>query len=263
MAKKRSPQERAVEVFSEDEYLKQILEGMPADKRDTILAKVGGYMLKQDEFNRLANETREEREAVAAHKQNLDLWWEENRALITEADQYKAELEKLKGQGNRPEGDDPPASPPPGLTKEQLEHLLEQKLAERQNLIESRGLTSIAALNKLSFEHFQKFGEPLDLNALYAAASKHKLPPDVAYYEVFAKEQLEDAEKKKKEEEFELLKAKAREEVLREVSANPHLPYAAPSTEPGVLSGLNDKNKYGVQAAVEEYVRMQHPGPAR
>lgn len=261
MAKKTlAPKERAQEVLTNDEYLKTLLDGMPADKKDTILEKLGGYMLKQDEFNRLANQT-------SAHKERLDVWYAENQAAIAEGLEAKAELERLQAERSTkpPAGDDddeisrtmkreaPPA--PSGLTKEQVE----QMLAERQALIEQRGLYTIGNVYELGLDHFKRFGEKLDITGLYETARKNQVDLNTAY-QIFAKDKIDEANEAAEKQKFEVLKAKAREEALRELSQNPNLPYIPPTTEPGVLSGLKDGNKgHGVQAAVEEFYRM-HSG---
>lgn len=260
MAKKTlAPRERAQEVLTNDEYLKTLLDGMPADKKDTILEKLGGYMLKQDEFNRLANQT-------TAHRERLDVWYAENQAAIAEGLEAKAELERLKAEGTQagkpPAGDDEDEitktmkkDPPSGLTKDEVERML----AERQALIEQRGLYTIGNVYELGLDHFKRFGEKLDITGLYETARKNQVDLNTAY-QIFAKDKIDEANEAAEKQKFEMLKAKAREEALRELSQNPNLPYIPPTTEPGVLSGLKDGNKqHGVQAAVEEFYRM-HSG---
>ncbi|KKN08611.1 hypothetical protein LCGC14_1054910 [marine sediment metagenome] len=255
-----------------EQFLKDVLALIPEDKRtvvqealgaEDLVEKIGdpivGYETKSEEAIAKAVQ---DGVAVGKYKQNLDTWYGKTLPQIERGEAALVELEKLKAQPPDPNADppDPSASPPPppGLTKDDVSKQVGDMLAAS----ERGAVGAIAYFNKLSMEHFQQFGETLDVAVLLqeAEAAGQRVP---AFYAQKFAQKFADLHTKAEKEKEDVVRKDEREKVTKELQKSTgHGAYPLPGTlseEPTTLGGLKGNGKdapdpgFGVQAAVNEF----------
>ncbi len=218
---------------------------------DAGLTALGNGVLRREDHSRLMNETAAEKAAAAAAKTQYDTlygqnkdWWETHQADLEELDRLKAGLK--------------PGEVKPGEVKEP-KYLTAEEYAKQQAEVERGAVGFIAETNALMLQHFQQFGEVLDINALLADrriqqlglrgvyADKHKAQLDakIAEKSAAAEQKIRDDERAK---------------VLAERGSQHH-PYPVRGNEPSTLDGLqapaDQRPKVAtVDDMAAEYVRL-------
>lgn len=151
LAKISSPEKRAqVEAVLRD-----------PEAKDAVTL-VGDSVLARSDYSRHMDDLKAKETATQAKLDELNVWFEANKAALQEYVVIKPEYDELKAKGGTPPGTPPatpPATPPVDPRK-----VVEEVLAE-----EGRGYVNLSAyIAGLSVRHLHMFGEPLDPMELVA-----------------------------------------------------------------------------------------------
>lgn len=164
---------------------------------------------RQDEFSRSMDQVR-------AKETELTKWYNEQAVPAYQAN--LTGLQKLqeyeKRFGTLDEGEKPDSVPKDVLTRKEYEELNAQRDKAYINLNKT--------LSKITIDHFQKFGEPVDLNALEKLALDSGLPLESAY-DKFIQPKVEE----RREADLKVRIQKEREEAAREALSKFKLPVDA------------------------------------
>jgi len=200
------------------EQQEAVLQAMENEKFRTTVSN--GYK-RHDEYSR-------EMDAIRAEKERLKNWYEKEELpkyqLYTQSAEELRRYKDLYGDlqddpqglnngrnGNRGGGD----RGSPGLTKEELDRYVEEKLKQRDGAYV--GLTKTAV--KISADYMRRFNDTLDVDAVEKLAIEKGLPLDQAYKEFVAPKEQAALEARHKEE---IEKAKA--EAIRDFQSRLKLP---------------------------------------
>lgn len=252
------------------EYLKQVLALIPEAQRtavqealsaDASVEALGSPFVEAESAAevRIAEATKVKNETLA-YKQNLDKWYADTQGTFGK---QQAELEaKLKAAAANPNPDPEgtPKLPANLVTKEDLT----KQVADMIAASERGGMGAIAYFATLGVNHFQKFGEALDVNQLVANATQAgKTVP--AYYQEMIAPRLAEMDKKSALEQEAKIRKDEREKVQAELrKQDGHRAYPLPGSgteDPSTLGGLTKSNgkdanpEFGVKAALDEYYR--------
>jgi len=203
---------------------------------DSALARAD-YSREMDAIKAKAEELQAEQDRInSVHETQID-WWTKNNAALEE---WKV----LKAGGKPPEKkDDPP--PATGMTKEDLEKLLNERDAGYASVL---GLTTT-----LSGRHFKDFGEVLDGNELITYAQKNRLSLPDAYAAKFADKIKAKAEAEDKARIDKLVAEGIAEEKKKFISQ----PFPLRNQEPSALDVLEQKDKPALPDPAEFYQQLQ------
>lgn len=245
------------------EVLTSVLQLIPEAQRGTIQETLsdpaiqaavadllGDGVLRQQDYSRAMNELQEQQTAVKTWHESLKTWHAENAGKLQE-------YERLKAAGGRLDDDPPPTStklPDNVVTKDDFTKTLADRDAQWAGFF--------AVAQPLAFQHFQRFGEALDVNALMAEAQRTGKSFQAAYETHYAEKiqayQVQQTQKAEAD-----LRAKIEAEVKAKYSgqASPY-PIGVPSTDPSVVDALGFGAKpngtpedFTVEAAAREYMQ--------
>lgn len=194
------------------------------------LVMLGSNALRQDEFSRFMNVTKQEKETY--YKQ-VDDWWKQKRGdlatLSDEKDRLARENQELRTRGGRRDDDDDDGagdggSGSAGLTEEQLDAWLKKRglvttdvLNNSMQQFQSTAIPMVAYLTTLGHRHHAEFGEVLDQNELIKFCQERNVQIDRGGYESYVadmrKVKLEAARTK----ELEDAKEEGRQQALQEM----------------------------------------------
>lgn len=263
MAKKSAKDEGA-------KFIEGILAKIPEDKRaaakealmgEAIVEEVGSHVLRQSDYDRMADETAKAK-ALFEQKYNENLkWYEQKAGALQETDALRAkiaELEKTRAAGTSDDGENPVEA---ALKKIDLKQYVTRTDAEKAmaEALARRDLQYVdftTTMTELATEHLLNFKEKLDTKALFKLASEKQLTLPAAYAELSAdkREAKQAAEAKAREEELE---KRIREKVMLENSGRG--PYPTPDNNSGyagdTLAGLKEGKTDYVAAAVQDYYK--------
>lgn len=194
------------------------------------IATLGNHVLRQDDYSRQANELTAQRTAAQTAEQEAKALYEQNKAWWDQKQRDLQELDQLRQKVARGTAD--PADPAdPANPKLVTVEDLAKTLADTE-----RGAVAFFNdLNRLSLEHFQRFGEVLNTDALLQDKRVQQLGLRGVYAEQH-KTQLEEraaAERKAAEDK---IRADERTKVLAE-SASRFIPQTGRG-EPSTLDAL-------------------------
>lgn len=180
-----------------------------ASAPEAVLQEIGTGVLRHDEFSREMDRLRDENTVLTKWREDLTTWHTTERGKL-EADRAALEADPAR-RGN------PPPAPAPGADVK----LVEDKL---NNLATVAPLV-MAEMTELQMEHFQRFGERLDVTALVQHPDAAKTGLRGAYQTVFKDRLAANAKAAADAQEAELRK-KIRAEVTEELrNTNQQLPY--------------------------------------
>ena len=187
------------------------------------LMTLGNNVLRQDEFSRSMNELAGQRTATeteaakarALYDSNKE-WWDAKQAEMAELDALRAQV------AGKPAGTPDPTKPEP-------KYLTAEDLAQTE-----RGAVAfIAEANRLTMQHFQQFGEILDINALLGDKRVQQIGLVGVYAEKF-KPQLDAKAAERAAAAEEKIRADERQKIAT-ASASQHHPYPVRGNEPSTL----------------------------
>lgn len=230
-----------------------------AEAKDAVTV-IGDSTLARSDYSRQMDDLRAEKETIAAHQEQLNAWFTNNKGALEEYVRIKPEYDTLKT--NSPNAAVPQPKPPVAYDPEEVKRIA----------LEAIGGTGADYVQLTAFmldragEHQQRFGEPLRMQEL---TSHPKLGKQIVGQPAGRIFSLEDAYKEKYGEQL-AARAKADDdkrietEVQRrlgeERSKHGNHPFPLRS-EASVLDILNDANNktsnYTVDTAVAEYDRLQ------
>lgn len=246
-ATKKSKKDRGAEVWSANDFLKNLLEQIPAEQRDSVLEHIGEHVLRHDEFSRLSDEARATQEAAARLQQEAATAKEQYTAAYGEVLQHKTKLDKWKEEqeaafaGAAPKEIDTTRF----VSKDDLARIVAEQRAAAQG--ESLALTS--AVTSIAVRHMKEYGDALDTDALIKHAQTKGLNLATAYADMTAAQREARDEKLAAEKE-----QKLRETIEREVRSKlgPAALYPV-SSESSALAGLVPANaaKFGIDAGAK------------
>jgi len=213
--------------------------GVPKDKMDAILEALGDDTVQKafkegfvetpthhSEFDRFKGEQTRAREAAEQEASRLKEWYSKEAQPAYE--QVKAnwnalqEYQRLYGPIETP-GQQRAAAAAVGLTKEQVDEMVKAE----QNQMAARTVGLVKDVAYVTTDYLQRFKEPVDLDALEAAALKSGLPLRQAY-----KEFISDKVEAQRTVEFEAKLKAAREEGARDALSKHKLPVDSKPSEP-------------------------------
>ena len=197
---------------------------------ETGIATLGNHVLRQDDYSRSMNDLTAQRtaaeraaaDATALYEQNK-AWWDQKQKDLQELDQLRQRVAAGNGTGTGTGTDTEPKL----VTAEDLAKTLADT--------ERGAVAFFNDLNRLSLEHFQRFGEVLNTDALLQDKRVQQLGLRGVYAEQH-KTQLEEraaAERKAAEDK---IRADERTKVLAE-SASRFIPQTGRG-EPSTLDAL-------------------------
>ena len=215
-----------------------------------VVAAIGDGTLAQTEFSRLTNELAEQRTALDTLEQQIT----DRDAALTKYHQdltewYASNKELLEAGKKAKVTPTPPPTPPVGLTAEQLD--------ERIRIEQAGFLGFQRDQNQLEREHFGRFTEILDLDALL----RHPAIKDVGLkgvYDLVYKDRLTEHAAAAQKAHDDKLRA---EGAQAERERNAQMPYVTP-TGAGSGSPLDGLSGGGAQdslvdQASQHYARLQ------
>lgn len=238
-------------------YLEKLLSHVPEEQRATVLEALsseavqeaaGEDVLRQEDYSREMNTTVAEKQAAAQERiqaarlqQQLNDWYQENKAAL---DEY-VEMKK------RGVDDNENPAPKIDMSKYVDKDLMERTIAAQLNQFGQGALQVAALLPRLALRHYKDFNEELDTDALIQHSRNSRIPLDKGAYEDFIKDKLET----KREADINKRIKDAREEGRSAALRESNIPYPVGGEEPSTMSPLfesaKDNGKYGVNAALE------------
>jgi hypothetical protein len=261
------------------EFLKGILDKIPEEKRqaieealkaDEIVDHIGDGALRQSDYSRAMDETREQQKVAEAEKakytelyDNNVQWLTDQKAGIVDMqsrlkdrDDELARLRKAGDDGDFGE-DTPPIDVSKFVSKAEFDAAVDKRVAG----LERDAMTIIPLLNQISLRHFKTYGEVLDGQELFKHAQTVGLPLAQAYEDM-----TKDLAAKQQTDEIEAKLEAARKEGFNEAMAKARegggLPYPVTNNEPTTMDGLGKEGEFGVEAALDEYYASQKPPSA-
>lgn len=237
------------------------------------LEALGKLALRQDDYSRSMNELGTQRTALAAKEAEvaawhgeLQSWFDQKNADLTELETLRQKIAKPNGNPNPNPGNPNPnpgapnpdsAAPAPNanfLTKDAFDRALAET--------ERGAVAFFNDLNQLSLQHFQQFGEILDTQQLLTDKRVQQLGLRGVYADRF-KPQLDERAAKVRLEAEEKIRADERQKI-QAAQASQHHPYPIRGNEPSTLDALEQaRNPQGqparsktVDELVSEYARL-------
>lgn len=212
-----------------DTFLAGVLAHVPEGDRGKVEAAIqaleeGG--LRQSDYSRLAAEAKATQDRFEGlYSSNLE-WLETRKAGLEELDGLRLKVTELEKR--------------PAVGADLPKDLLTQKqLDERIGVLEREALGAMTEFNTLALQHYQQFGEVLDLNRLMADPRAQKIGLRGVYQDLFK----------------EPIKAKAdaaqatRDEAIREEGRVAERARLASSTHPYPVSGNEPSALDAIEAA--------------
>lgn len=192
------------------------------------LLALGNNVLRQDEFSRSMNELGSQRTALTTKEAEATALYESNKAWYEQKQAELQELEQLRAQVAGNGGGNPNPNPKPAEPK----YLTAEDLAATE-----RGAVAfIAEANALTLQHFQQFGEILDIQTLLADKRVQQVGLRGIYAEKH-KAQLDARAEKLKQEAEDKIRLDERTKVLAS-QASQHHPYPVSGNEPSTLDAF-------------------------
>ena len=239
---------------------------LPKEQQDTLnalmgneefVATIGEHGLMREDYSRLADAAKLEAEkAKSLYDQNL-AWREERITTLAKADEAISTLEKMKAAGVKIDGDGTTTtttpSAPSGLTKEEVEKLIQGKVTAT----ELQGISFMSTLTDIGLGHFAEFKEKLNTKEVIKLAQEKGLTLEGAYDSLVVDRRKaraeEDIQRRLKEAE-----QKGFESAMTKASSAPYpigggTPGGAPTTLSGLKKDTTGKNDFGVDAAVAAF----------
>lgn len=231
-----------------------------AEAKDAVTV-IGDSTLARSDYSRQMDDLRAEKETIAAHQEQLNAWFTNNKGALEEYVRIKPEYDTLKTGTPNPSL---PLAKPAGPVYDPEE--------VKRIALEAIGGTGADYVQLTAFmldragEHQQRFGEPLRMQELTA---NPKLGKQIAGQPVGRVFSLEDAYKEKygeqlaaraKADDDKRIETEVQKRLAEERSKHENHPFPLRS-EASVLDILNDANNktsnYTVDTAVAEYDRLQ------
>lgn len=221
---------------------------------DAGLQKLGENVLRRDDHSREMNELGSARTALAAKEAEAQALYDSNKAWF---DQKQAELAELDQLRQRVAG----GQPTPPVKEPTTPDVMTKDLFEKAMADTERGAVAFMTdLNRLSLEHFQRFGEILDTETLLRNPKVQQVGLRGIYGEVF-KPRLDELAAKARQEAEDKIRLDERTKVLQ-AQASQHHPYPVRGNEPSTLDALERAADPARPAAktvddmVNEYARL-------
>lgn len=245
----RKPREAAEAVFGSHDYLKEVLNLIPDEKKDTVLSVLGERIMAKDDYSREKDDLVKKEAAVASYKETLDGWYGEKAQLLEEAERLKAE----KKQAAPVEGSAALKDLENYIKKDDLEKIV----ADRLRNSEETALNLFPRVMDLSVKHLHEYGKPLNPSEVIAHARKSNMTLENAYLDMTKEARdLKTAEAEKAK--LEKIRAEIRAEVVKE-QGHGVFPVAPDSGIEGALSGLASKDggdkSSRISSAVEDFYK--------
>lgn len=237
------------------EFFSQVAQHLPDDLRagfetfiqsgdqnaQQVLATIGDGTLRQDAFSREMDALRETKTALERWRDDLAAW-----ANAREAD-TAAPADPLA----TPRATAATAAPGTGVSKDDVLSLFNQEMGRREIYFAKY----VADATRLATQHFQQFGEVLDINQILAHPRLAELQLAGVYAELH-KDKIAAKSAAEQAKEREALKQTLREELLAEQGPGTKVPY--PIGEGGSpLDHLGgDAAQYTPEAAAAMYRQL-------
>ncbi len=219
-----------------DAYLAGVLAHVPETERGKAEAAIqaleeGG--LRQADYSRLAAEAKAAQDRFdALYASNLD-WLETRKAGLEELDTLRGEVTELR---KRPATADLPK-----------DVLTAKDLDTRIGTLEREALGAITEFNTLSLQHYQQFGEVLDLNKLMADKRVQQIGLRGVYQDLY-KEPIKAKADAAQAARDEAIREEGRKAERERIAGAQH-PYPVSGNEPSALDAI-EAARGGKQVAV-------------
>lgn len=210
-----------------DAFLASVLAHVPETDRakaDQALTALEEGGLRQADYSRLAAEAKAEKEKFdGLYTKNVE-WLEANKAALAEREALAAKLAELE------------AAPPPTKVDLPKDLITQKALTEVLNTMERGAVGFIAEANALTMQHYQQFGEILDMKALLADTRVNQIGIQGVYQDRF-KEQIKAKVDAAQATRDEALRVEG-ETRARAALAASHHPYPVVGNEPSALDAI-------------------------
>jgi hypothetical protein len=208
-------------------YLTGILAHVPEAERgkaETELQALEDGGLRQNDYSRLAAEAKAEKDRFDQLYQSNLAWLEERKEGLQELDTLRAKVADLEKR------------PATGAVELPKDVITEKVLGDRIDVLERQALGAITEFNTLSLQHYQNFGEVLDLNRLMSDKRVQQIGLRGVYQDLY-KDQIKaktDAAQAARDEAIREEGRKAERERL----AGAQHPYPVSGNEPSALDAI-------------------------
>jgi len=221
-----------------------------APEAEAALTELGARTLAQSDYSRMADELKEQQEAITADYERLNGWYAQQETKLKTFDQIAAENARLKGGVPPPKKDD---APPPSVG------LTEEDFTKRLNERERAAATYFNATNRMAIEHLQRFGEVLDLDALGKFSESKRINIFEGYQQQFA----DRLAAKAKEADDARVNKLVEDRLTEERRKQQEQPFPLRGQAPSVLDVLAEKDgpaKHTLDTATALYEQLQSAG---
>lgn len=225
------------------------------EAKDAVII-IGDGALARPDYSKAMNDLKAKETATQAKLDELNAWYEENKAALQEYVTIKPEYDDLKAKGPNPKPDpnpNPNPNPPTDPRK-----MVEEVLAE-----EGRSYVSLSAfIAGLSVKHLHMFGEPLDPMELVTNPKLGKPivgQPGRVYslQDAYNEKYGERVAAKAKEAEEKKFNDEVQKRLTEERAKLAGQPFPLRNEAPSVLDHIKDSAEHTLDTAVAEYDRLQ------
>lgn len=235
-------------------FMEEVASRMAPEKR-------GAFLAAQEDaaaFDALAEGVLRQQEFSRVLKANQD-WRAAQEAHLSEYAKIKPEFEKLKAQvAGAPPTPTPgtPPSTPPAFDPASLagKFVTPEAHAQAMGILAERLAGLTVTSQKLGWDHFARFGKPLDMDTFWKTVAERQAPPEQVYAEITAPLQKELDEKAFNE--------RVEQETAKRLAerAGTRTPHPGEFFEPGPVMDFTkdpDKEAVGVAAAVADWMQQR------
>lgn len=242
----KKPREVAETVFNSNDYLKEVMNLIPDEKKDTVLSVLGERIMAKDDYSRGMDEVSKRSQAVSSYKETLDSWYGEKAQLLEEAERLKAARPVAD-----PGGSDTLKALEGYIKKDEVEKFINERVRNS----EETGLALFPRTMDLAIKHLHEYGQPINPSDVIAFARKNNLSLENGYLEMTR----ETREQKAADQEKQRI-AKMREEIRAEVvKENGHgiFPVANEPGYEGALAGLKgaEDRSSRISSAIDDFYK--------
>lgn len=186
----------------------EVQEGfLKALEHEGFAGKLGEAVMRQSDYSRSQDALKKEREAFDSDKSQWKDWYTKS------LQQFEAQDAALKSY--RETYGDPPVNGKPLIDSPVSDFISKKDFDAWKQSYEANTISVIETANQVSFDHYKRFGEPLDMPAFKKFALESNLPLAVAY-ERFIAPKLTEREKMEREAAIKAAKEEGRKEALAE-----------------------------------------------
>jgi len=245
-------------------FMQSVLAALPEEKRaavlplfqgddvDGALELAGAGFMRQEDYSRQSNELGEKTKEVENHWNKLNTWHAGKKTDLEEVDALRLKVTELQVAAGTGNGDGAPkpgdVKPAAAMTRDELlttigldpaKIVTADQLTEVVGNIERGMLSFYQQANPISIEHYQTFGEVLDVEAVFKHPQVQQIGFKAAYLDThkdkFEAKALKEAEAHDKE-----VADAAVAEHIKENAGSMGFPIPGRSMPSGITSPLDN-----------------------